>query len=216
MEDVISHYSSLEEDHQQYQSFDSDSNDGSDDLDIPTGGTKISAEEIIQNDDDGVMRLLTNFTIDEFNELFMIVAAAISKGVHKDTKITPKTRFLLALCYYKFNEKWSVIGFYFGLNGSYTQKITLSTIHKTAKILADKFINWISVIDRITDYNIYNADWPTLLGSLDATVQLIATSRIYEVQEAYYSGKHKIHCIKAQALVANFPSSFIQPLERSS
>ena len=32
--------------------------------------------------------------------------------------------------------------------------------NKTAQILVKKYINWISVVDHITDYQIYNADWP--------------------------------------------------------
>ena len=78
----------------------------------------------------------------------------------------------------------------------------MNVIYKSYKLLSDKYIKWISVIDRLSEYKIYNPDWPTLLGSLDATVQPISRSRVEEVQKAYYSGKHKMHCVKTQALVS--------------
>ena len=43
-------------------------------------------------------------------------------------------------------------------------------------------------------------DFPLLLGSVDATVQRI--SRPFNNQGDYYSGKHKCHVIKVQALVS--------------
>lgn len=146
------------------------------------------------------MKLLTNFTVKEFEDLYKIVEEAISKRVHKDSMISPKTRFLLSLCYCKFNEKFEMIGFYFGINPSYAERLIHSTISKVSNELVKEFVRWLSVSDRITDFHVYNEDFPTLLGSVDATAQLI--SRLKKKQKAYYSGKHKIHCIKTQAFVS--------------
>lgn len=60
-------------------------------------------------------------------------------------------------------------------------------------------------------------DWPTLLGSLDATVQIIKRPTKAKVQKSFYSGKHKFFCYKTQALVS--PTGFLihcsQPVEGS-
>lgn len=75
----------------------------------------------------------------------------------------------------KFNEKWKILGYYFGNDPSYTQKITITVIEKTPKIIiiAKEFIRWISIIDMITDFEIFNLDWSKLLSSLDGKVKLI-------------------------------------------
>lgn len=93
-----------------------------------------------------------------------------------------------------------MIALNFGLNYSYAERIIVKTVGKTSTVLAEQFVQWIGVIDRISKYEVYNEDWPTIIGSLDTTVQLI--SRPKENQEEFYSGKHKFHCIKKQALVS--------------
>lgn len=203
MEEAIIHYQELEEEYQQ-QIFNADisSDDEDDDGDENPRATKIIAEEIISSNDDDTMKLLTNFTIEEFNELYDIIGPTISKGIHKDSLITARSRFLMTLCFCKHNEKWKKLGFYFGLNYSYAQRIVIQVIVKTHQLFCSSFIKWISVVSRITDYNLYNEDWPTLLGSLDATVQIIRRPSDSNVQQAFYSGKHKFCCFKTQALVS--------------
>lgn len=219
MEEAITHYQELEEEYQ-LQDFNaniSSDDDDDDDLNELPKPLCITAEEIIRSKDDDTMRLLTNFTIQEFKELYNIVSSVITKGIHKDTLISAKTRFLMTLCYCKYNEKWKILGFYFGLNYSYAQKIVINVITKTQKPLCSEFIKWISVINRISDFNMYIEDWPTLLGSLDATVQIIKRPSNAQVQKAFYSGKHKFCCYKTQALVS--PTGFLihcsQPVEGS-
>ena len=142
--------------------------------------------------DQNTMKLLTNFSINQFLQLFKIAEDILTYRVHQDSMISPKTRLLLALCYCKHNEKWGMIGMNFGIDPSYAERVVMKVIGETSKIFFGQFVKWISVIDRITDNKIY--------CFIDATVQLI--SRPKHAQRAYYSGKHKIHCIKIQAFVS--------------
>lgn len=71
--------------------------------------------------------------------------------------------------------------------------------------MAQNFIKWISVSERITQCRIIVPEWPALLGSLDATVQPINRPKVD--QKNYYSGKHKMHCIETQALAS--PNGFL-------
>ena len=72
---------------------------------------------------------------------------------------------------------------------------------KSSKVLAGEFIQWISVIDRLSQFEVYNEDWPTILGSVDATVQIISHPK--NQHGDFYSGKHKFHCIKTQVFVSS-------------
>lgn len=204
MEEAISHYQDLEDEYQRgnFNAGPSSYEEEEDDDFEDPKTTKIIAEEIIESQDDYTMKLLTNFTVQEFNDLYDIVGHVISRGLHKDSYVTSRSRFLITLCFCKYNEKWKKLGFYFGINFSYAQRIVIQIIAKTQQLLSSRFIKWIGVMSRITDFNIYNQDWPTLLGSLDATVQMIKRPSDADVQKTFYSGKHKFCCMKTQAFVS--------------
>lgn len=63
----------------------------------------INAEDIIDRDDNHDMELYTHFTIEEFNSLYSLVSEKIEKGVNCDSKLTPKTRFLMTLIFCQYN-----------------------------------------------------------------------------------------------------------------
>ena len=199
-ESIFDHYAEMELDHQTHMSL--HTQDHSDEDDVAEQGKKviISAEEIIENNDNAKMNLLTNFNVEEFKDLYQCVQPALESRMHRDVQLAGKTKFLLALFFCKFNETFEMILLNFGIKMTYAHQVILSTIEKTYKILLLKYVRWISVSQRITEYNIILPDGPTLLGSLDATVQPINRPKVD--QQLYYSGKHKQHCMKTQALVS--------------
>lgn len=160
----------------------------------------IIAESLISNRDDANMKLLTNFRVDEFLNIYNDVCPVLEEGVHKDSIISPQTKLLMMLCYLKYNENWRILARNFGINKSYAFGIVYTTIKRTVGILEEKYIKWKSVEDRLTHTNDKFEDYPLLLGSVDATVQRI--QKPSQNQEEYYSGKHKCHCIKVQAFVS--------------
>ena len=161
--------------------------------------TIITAENIIANNDNNSMRTLTNFTTQEFVHVYAMIDNILKEGMHSDSLLTPQTRFLLTLTWCKFNETYKPMAMKFGIKYTYARAIVHSTIKRTQPVLEQIFIKWTSVPARLAA-NVQVADFQFLLGSVDATVQ-----KVYKPtrnQRDYYSGKHKMHCIKTQAIVS--------------
>lgn len=158
----------------------------------------ITAEAIIAANDERKMKLLTNFTINEFQAVYNVVDQVLKERAHKDALASPQTRFLLTLTWCKYGETYKPMAMKFGLKYTYARQIVTQTISQTQPVLESVYIKWISVPERI-GANIPVVDYQFLLGSIDATVQKIY--RPARRQRDYYSGKHKMHCIKTQALV---------------
>ena len=159
----------------------------------------ITAERFINDRDDANMKMLTNFTVPEFIHLYGFVDKALKEGSHSNALVSPQTRFLLTLTWCKFNETYKPMAMKFGLKYTYARQIVTSTIHIAQPILERIFIKWTSVPARLAA-NIQVADYQYLLGSVDATVQRVYRPSVG--QRNYYSGKHKMHCIKTQAFVS--------------
>ena len=98
-ESIFDHYAEMELDHQTQMSL--HTQDHSDEDDVAEQGKKviISAEEIIENNDNAKMNLLTNFNVEEFKDLYQCVQPALESRMHRDAQLTGKTKFLLALCF---------------------------------------------------------------------------------------------------------------------
>ena len=158
----------------------------------------VTAEMLIQTHDDNTMKLFTNFTISEFQMLYSQVANEMETGVHSSAALTPKTRFLVTLAWCHFNETYRPMAQRFGLKYTYARTIVYQTIERIGAILQQKYIQWISVNDRLVK-NVHTPDYPTLLGAVDATVQEIYRPK--QGQRTYYSGKHKRHVLKIQGFV---------------
>ena len=199
MDAVVNHFSQLQ------QSFDAARNQRLQNLQanqqqahppIPPP-IPVTAEDLIENRKDNEMKLFTNFTVNEFVQLYDVVKDVMSKRTHKDAKVSPQTRFLITLCYCKFNQTIGPMANRFGLHYTYTRQIFIDTIKIAGPVLQENFIRWISVSERLSA-QVRDPNFPLLIGSVDATVQKILKPKD---QKPYYSGKHKFHCMKTQALV---------------
>ena len=161
---------------------------------------KILAENIIENKDDEYLKILTNFNIEEFIEIYNVLKPVIELRTHKDAILSPKTKFLMTLIHLKHYESWQLLASNFNINHSYAYETVHAIITKGWPVLKEKYIKWISVSKRITNYNLRLKDFPLLIGSVDATVQRISKPK--QNQGDYYSGKHKCHVMKVQAFVS--------------
>lgn len=163
MHNIFAHYADLQEQHE------NEVNAPAITLppEKPIKKANITAEELIENQQEDELLLLTNFTILEFNEIYEKVQDVIEHRIHSDSMLSGKTRLLMAMTYAKFDEPWRKFALNFGLNYSYAEKIVLETISKTKDILINYYIPWISVNDRITKFNLNHIDdYPALLGAV--------------------------------------------------
>lgn len=135
---------------------------------------KILAENIIENKDDEYLKILTNFNIDEFIEIYNVLKPVIEPRTPKDALLSPKTKFLMTLIHFKHYEPWKWLASNFNINHSYAYETVHAIIAKGWPVLKEKYIKWISVSKRITQYNLRHEDFPLLIGSVDATVQRIS------------------------------------------
>ena len=74
-------------------------------------------------------------------------------------------------------------------------------------MLYDSQVKWITLDELIANHQTFG-NHPFYIGAVDASVQKIHRPR--EDQRLWYSGKHKCHCIKVQAMVS--PSGFLTDL----
>lgn len=202
MDETWDHYSTLEKEHERlFETNDEEEDQNNNDIENEEKHKiLISADEIIDQDDEDKMHLLTNFTIEEFEELFNTIAPILETRVHKDALISPRSKLLLTLCWCKHGETFQLLSSNFGLKLTYTHDVIINVIQRAGKVLSQKYIKWISVNQRITDFNMRLLDWPMLLGSVDATIQKINRPTVN--QKEYFSGKHKTHCVKVQGFVS--------------
>lgn len=213
MESFWSHYSSLERDHlNEIQVESQDPNDDHhEEEERNQKKATITAEEIIEEENNDKMHLMTNFSIQEFLELYDSVQDILAPRSHRDAMLSPKTKLLLTLCWCKHAETFKFLAENYNITFTYAHDVIISTIQSTVNRLADKYIKWISVNERISEHQLRLKDWPLLLGSLDATVQEINNPHLDN--DPYYSGKHKFHCEKVQAFVS--PTGLLIHFSRS-
>ena len=159
----------------------------------------ITAEKLIAERKEDTVKLFTNFTIEQFEHIYSLVSEALAEGTHKDAMVTPKTKLLLTLLWCRFNETYKPMANRFGIKYTYMRGIVIQTIQRIHPVLEKIFIKWTSVSSRL-GANIVVNDFQFLLGSIDATVQRVYRRSVN--QKKYYSGKHKMHCMKTQAIVS--------------
>lgn len=69
----------------------------------------ITVEEIIEEEDNDKMHLMTNFSIEDFKELYKSIEDILAPRSHKDEMLTPNTKFLLTICWCKHAETFKYI-----------------------------------------------------------------------------------------------------------
>lgn len=139
----------------------------------------------------GKMKILCNFTCDEFINIYSLVSTKLEEAHRggRQSYYSPQTIFLITLCFLKTAMQYTSI--YFGI-------LIDKTIDACAPILTNHAIRWISMAENIQKNALFRF-FPSCICAVDGSVQRIP--RPTTDQKSYYSGKHKFHCLKMQVAV---------------
>lgn len=163
---------------------------------------KIRIEEILHNDDNNTLIKLTNLTCKDFRDLIRLFIPSIELHHYKNTRVSMEARLLITLTWLKHAPGFEELADKFGIKKTHTRQIIIDVIDAIGSKIGREYVKWRSFIK--WDDREKSKEYPYMLGALDATVQEIPRSAN---QEKYYSGKHKICCIKTQCFVS--PKGFL-------
>ena len=114
--------------------------------DDDTDPLKYDADLIISQEDDHMMKTLTNFKCQEFLILFQVIEPYLENAYigGRKSKLSIKTMFLIALCFCKHALSFVFLETQFGFNHSYLERIVFHTISICHHILFNFAVKWIS------------------------------------------------------------------------
>ena len=161
------------------------------------------ADILISEENDEVMKTLTNFDCQQFSVLYNQVEPFLN--VHhsggRKSKLSIKTMFLITICFCKHALSFKILGTQFGLDSSYLERIVWSTISICHNVLFNFTVKWFTQEENEREISQTLFDYfPNAICAVVASVQEI--SRPKKNQSIWYSGKHKKHCIKIQAAIS--------------
>jgi len=141
---------------------------------------------------------LTGFQITEFEKLWIHVEKAFTAPARgRKPKISAKDIIILLLHYLRRYPRVEQIAAIFSLKSSTVQAIITKYIPILAEIMKRNFIDAVA-----KEEIVYNQDFPECAYIIDATVQEIYKPFIsFEKAKKYFSGKHRIYCLKSQVIV---------------
>ncbi|RLN32645.1 hypothetical protein BBJ28_00000434 [Nothophytophthora sp. Chile5] len=100
-------------------------------------------EAVKEGGPEGV-RVLTNFSLSEFNELFSVVEEslrmALCHGKGRKTKTTPKDALLMALSGLKYYDTWAKHAYDFDIKAPTFEKLMTKVFDTITPVLAEAFI----------------------------------------------------------------------------
>lgn len=149
---------------------------------------------------DADIHSMTNFNCAEFQQLWEVVKVPVT-AIHsggRHSRFNPMTWFLIALTWAKHNPTFSQLSRDFHMSAQNVADGIKKTIHKCAEYLWAHYVQW-TPLDTLILQNKTFANFPTAICAVDATVQKV--HRNADTSQSFYSGKHRIPCIKIQAAV---------------
>lgn len=131
-----------------------------------------------------------NFTYAEFKEIYSHVQCPmeIAHEGGRQGYYSAETVFLITLCHLKTSMNFLTLEIQFGFISHYMDMLISNTIRICAPILEKWMIRWIPIGENFLDNNLFRF-FP----------QCIAVDG--SVQNCFYSGKYKRHCLKMQVAV---------------
>ena len=159
-----------------------------------------SVEEILANGDDDQMKILCNFTCQEFLEIYEIVREPLEIR-HKGGRpgyYSPATIFLITLAFLKSAMDFPSLQVQFGFTSTYLETLICNTVDLCSPILENWGIRWIPMIENIQKNKLFRFH-PQCIAAVDGSVERIP--RPSHEQRSYYSGKYGFHCLKMQVAV---------------
>lgn len=142
--------------------------------------------------------LLTGMDKNYFFTAYKVVKNEMEEN-RKISYIKPEDRFLYTLMYLHRGDHFRKLAPDIGIYRTTVNEIVRDTINRCYKKLGSKYIKMISLDD--PEYSRFaSTQYPTLLGSIDATI--IPVGRPRTNARKLYSGKHKLHGFKFQVMVS--------------
>lgn len=158
---------------------------------------KIRIEEILREQQNNRLTKLTNLTCKDFRDLLHLYFNTLEHNHYKHTRVSLESRLLITLTWLKHSGSFKELGAQFGIKKTHTRAIVMDIINKIGLKIGEDFVKWRPYIR--WDESEKSTEYPGMLGALDATVQEIGRAKD---QNLYYSGKHKMCCVKVQCFVS--------------
>lgn len=160
----------------------------------------IDATVMIAGEQDADLHAMTNFNSAELRNLWEIVkipvTAAHTGGRH--SRFNPITWFVIAITWAKHNTTFRQLSRDFGMSPQNLADGIKKTIKASADHLWNAHVKWTHLDTLILQQRTF-ANFPAAICAVDATVQRV--HRNADTAQAFYSGKHRVPCIKIQAAV---------------
>ena len=148
----------------------------------------LTFKEFMEMNSEKGLRELTNFDLNQFNELCeMVRGCFIKSGRGNRTKLTVKERMFWVLYYLNTGGKIREICHMFRCSDSEFYKRCVETLELMAPVLSKM------IPESVTETSRKFKNYPNAVGACDVCFVPIVRPRDYEEQKKYYSGKHKQH-----------------------
>lgn len=156
----------------------------------------LTYKKFMEESTESTFRDLTNFTTEQFQELCSIVSESCAKcGRGRRTVLTVEDRMFWLLYYLNTGGKVDEIGPFFKCSASTFFRRCIETLGMIAPVLSKM------VPESVTETSRKFKNYPNAVGACDVCFIPIVRPSDYEEQKKYYSGKHKQHGFKLQAIV---------------
>ena len=157
----------------------------------------------------GVFKAMTPLTRHEFelvwDEIGSQFASQYRNGRGRQPTVFPKDAFFILLCILYLPTTWDNHGVMFSMKGPRIEKLFWKTLSIAAPLLKKIYVRHVNK-DDFSENDIQNCvNHPYVHHITDATViQINTPSGDHSESKLYFSGKHKLYCLKIEASV--YPS----------
>lgn len=143
-------------------------------------------------------KVFSGFTVPEVLELFGECEDALVEhvGRGKHSKLSKHDRLLMLLMHLRHYDPSATLAQTFGISKTHIQRTIRATAEAVAPVLWHCYVETVD-LDAAPRFD----EFPTVVAMMDATVQPIyAPEGAYDEKKRFFSGKHKIYCLKSQII----------------
>lgn len=156
-------------------------------------------ETFVQQRGSDSIKVLTRFSINEFNQILSICENSMIKtGRGRRSKLTPKDKLFVTLTYIASGSTLKKMNNLFGISVSTVFRVIDSTINSIYQPLTNHFFNNHITLD---DDELHFQYFPNAVGAIDTTIIHISKPEDREEQRQNWSFKHACCSVKIQVLV---------------
>ena len=159
---------------------------------------EFSFEKLLEQKGEEGFKNITGFTSAEFLRLLEEITPLIPPRGRGRTEMSMKDSMVLFLAWATSGMTFSEIATHLNVPNTTVFRTITNFVSRTKDAFVAKFIpNTIEAAEATRNFT----NFPHAFGAVDATVIPIFRPSDHDAQVEYFSGKHKIHCVKFQCLV---------------